>query len=95
MTAEYCHGLASPALNISILVLQKRVSIGYTSVMKDSGLRIRVERELRKQFVEVCRAEDKPAAQVLREFMRAYVARDGGIDTGTSTRNLKKKHRPG
>jgi len=41
--------------------------------MKDAGFRIRVQRELRDQFLEICRAKDKPAAQVLREFMRAYV----------------------
>lgn len=41
---------------------------------KDSGLRIRVQRELREQFLEACRTQDKPAAQVLREFMREYVA---------------------
>jgi hypothetical protein len=42
--------------------------------MKDVGLRIRVQRELRGQFLEACRMQDKPAAQVLREFMREYVA---------------------
>lgn len=41
--------------------------------MKDVGLRIRVQRELRDAFLAACRAQDKPAAQVLREFMRAYV----------------------
>jgi len=41
--------------------------------MKDAGLRIRVQRDLREQFLEACRADDKPAAQVLREFMREYV----------------------
>lgn len=41
--------------------------------MKDVGLRIRVQRELREQFLEACRSQDKPAAQVLREFMRDYV----------------------
>jgi hypothetical protein len=41
--------------------------------MKDAGLRIRVQRELRESFVEACKAQDKPAAQVLREFMRDYV----------------------
>lgn len=41
---------------------------------KDAGLRIRIPRELRDQFLEVCRAQDKPAAQVLREFMRDYIA---------------------
>ncbi len=43
--------------------------------MKDAGFRIRVQRDLREQFLQVCRAQDKPAAQVLREFMREYVAR--------------------
>ncbi len=41
--------------------------------MKDAGLRIRVQRGLRDRFQRVCQAQDKPAAQVLREFMRAYV----------------------
>lgn len=41
--------------------------------MKDAGLRIRVQRELREQFLDACKAEDKPAAQVIREFMRSYV----------------------
>lgn len=42
--------------------------------VKDSGVRIRVEKGLRNQFLETCRRQDKPAAQVLREFMRGYVA---------------------
>lgn len=42
---------------------------------KDAGLRLRVERQLREEFVETCRMEGKAAAQVLREYMRAYVAR--------------------
>jgi hypothetical protein len=50
---------------------------------KDSGLRIRVQRDLRDSFVEVCRAQDKPAAQVIREFMHAYVARHGAPSANT------------
>lgn len=46
----------------------------HSRAMKDVGLRIRVQRELREQFLDACRAQDKPAAQVLREFMRGYVA---------------------
>ena len=42
---------------------------------KDSGLRIRVQRELREEFLDVCRALDKPGAQVIRELMREYIAR--------------------
>lgn len=43
---------------------------------KDAGLRLRVERTLRQEFVEACRADGRPAAEVLREFMRAYVAQN-------------------
>ena len=42
--------------------------------MKDVGIRIRVEPELRDQFAEACKQEHVPAAQVLREFMRHFVA---------------------
>ncbi len=45
--------------------------------IKDTGVRIRVEKWLRDQFLEACRRQDKPAAQVLREFMRDYVAEHG------------------
>ena len=64
--------------------------------MKDAGLRIRVQRDLRENFLEVCRAQDKPAAQVLREFMREYVveheaqAPDTGDDSGRSARERSK-----
>lgn len=44
--------------------------------IKDAGLRLRVEKELRQEFVEACRSTGKPAAQVLREFMRDFVARE-------------------
>lgn len=44
--------------------------------VKDAQLRLRVERELRNEFVEVCRASGRPAAQILRDFMRDYVDRN-------------------
>lgn len=60
--------------------MYKRVSSGYTRRMsfktKDVGLRLRVEREIRQEFVEACRGEGKTAAQVLREYMRGYIARN-------------------
>ncbi|AMN53209.1 hypothetical protein ACP90_13000 [Labrenzia sp. CP4] len=40
---------------------------------KDAGFRIRVERDLREKFIEMCRAKDRPAAQVIRDFMRLYI----------------------
>lgn len=40
---------------------------------KDAGFRVRIDKVLREEFVEACRAQDRPAAQVVREFMRHYV----------------------
>lgn len=64
---------------------------------KDSGLRIRVERELREKFLELCRAQDRPAAQVLREFMRTYVAEHEPSNDigGVSPKNASGKGRHG
>lgn len=59
------------------------------SGMKDSGLRIRVERELREKFLALCREQDKPAAQVIREFMRRYIAEND--DGQAALANTKKK----
>ena len=42
--------------------------------MKDVGLRIRVQRDLRDQLIATCRVQDRPAAQVIREIMRNDVA---------------------
>ena len=50
--------------------------------VKDAGLRLRVEREIRQEFVEACRAEGKTAAQVLREYMRDYIARNRAAAQG-------------
>ena len=63
------------------------VSIADTVRMtKDSGLRIRVERDLREQFLQVCRAQDRPAAQFIREFMRNYIDRHA-VPTSSSAVN--------
>ena len=40
-------------------------------------MRIRVERSLREEFLEACRAQDLHAAQVIRAFMRDYVRLQG------------------
>ncbi|MEJ7139480.1 hypothetical protein [Amphibiibacter pelophylacis] len=40
---------------------------------KEVQMTFRVEPELRTEFSDAALREDRPAAQVLREFMRAYV----------------------
>lgn len=57
--------------------------------MKDVGLRIRVQRELREQFLAACREQDRPAAQVLREFMRDYVRGNLPPDSDTATQRTR------
>jgi predicted DNA-binding protein len=59
-------------------------------MIKDSGLRIRVERELREKFLALCREQDRPAAQVLREFMRRYLAEHGNEHPRMSARKRAK-----
>jgi predicted transcriptional regulator len=42
---------------------------------KEASFNFRIDPALKTAFTEATEAADKPAAQVLREFMRAYVAR--------------------
>jgi hypothetical protein len=85
---EHIRTMETGALNLAL-----GVSIGYTPrMMKDSGLRIRVERELRERFLELCRTQDRPAAQIIREFMREYVAKHGpSNDAAVRRRPLKRE----
>jgi len=47
--------------------------------MKNAGLRIRIDRDLRDAFLKLCHAQDRPAAQVLRDFMRQYIAKNQAV----------------
>lgn len=40
---------------------------------KSANYRIRVEPDLHQEFLDACKSEDRPAAQIVREFMRGYV----------------------
>jgi hypothetical protein len=42
---------------------------------KESSFNFRIDPALKAAFSQATEAEDKPAAQVLRDFMRAYVKR--------------------
>ena len=41
--------------------------------MKTAQLRIRVEEELHDSFMDSCREIDRPASQVIREFMKRFI----------------------
>ena len=42
---------------------------------KDSSFNLRIDPDLKAAFTAAAAAEDRPAAQLLRDFMRAYVRR--------------------
>lgn len=44
---------------------------------KDAGMRIRVEKDLRDAFIQSCHAANRPAAEVLRDFMRGFAEKEG------------------
>ena len=54
--------------------------------MKDAGMRIRVQQELRDAFIAACQQMDVPAAQVLRQHMKAVVEKVGKTKTQTKTK---------
>ena len=54
--------------------------------MKDAGMRIRVEPELRDKFVNLCRDNDVPAAQVIRTFMREFIQTNAAVKTPAKSR---------
>jgi hypothetical protein len=59
--------------------------------MKDAGLRIRLEPELRDEFIQTCHDKHVPAAQVLREFMRHYVQSNKPSTAAKNTPRSSKK----
>jgi len=94
------NGVAEPfggpnPLGESEKLLPKCTSIVYRHRMiKDSGFRIRVQRDLREKFVEICRAQDRPAAQVLREYMRKYVAEhEAANENGSDDKKERNKNK--
>ncbi len=62
--------------------------------MKDAGMRIRVEPELRERFLNVCREQDLPAAQVLRSFMRDYIQSKSPNEAKAGVKQAKAKKIP-
>jgi hypothetical protein len=61
---------------------------------KDVGLRIRVDRELRKAFQGACMAENRSASEVLREFMQVFADKyQGGLQADMFTVPAARKPR--
>lgn len=58
---------------------------------KEVQMTFRVEPELRAAFSDAALLEDRPAAQVLREFMRAYV----NLEDAGQVRGARGRHSVG
>jgi len=50
------------------------------TTQKETGLAIRIEPELKAAFVATAKSQDRTASQVLRNFMRDYVKKNGQTD---------------
>ena len=47
------------------------------NIMKSAGLRIRIEPDLRDAFIQACKERDQSAAQVVRTFIKVFLAEEG------------------
>jgi hypothetical protein len=58
---------------------------------KEAGMRIRVEQDLRDEFIAACKAQHTPASQILRQVMRTYVEqfKQNSKKINASSKNLK------
>jgi len=50
------------------------------TTQKETGFTIRIEQELKDAFVATAKSQDRTASQVLRNFMRDYVKKNGQTD---------------
>ncbi len=57
---------------------------------KEDSFNFRIDPKLKAEFQTATEAEDKPAAQVLRDFMRAYVERQRERAFGAEARRQSR-----
>lgn len=57
---------------------------------KESTFNFRIDADLKAAFTAATEADDKPAAQVLRDFMRSYVKRRKQRDFEASARRQSR-----
>ena len=62
---------------------------------KADSFNFRIDPALKAAFTQATEAEDKPAAQVLRDFMRAYVERRNRKAFEAEARRLDDEGKPG
>ncbi len=65
---------------------------------KSANYRIRVEPDLHQEFLDACKSEDRPAAQVIREFMKGYVnkhraAQQADLFVAEQPKNYKRERK--
>ena len=47
---------------------------------KETGFTLRIDQALKDAFVSTAKSQDRTASQVLRDFMRDYVKKNGQAD---------------
>jgi hypothetical protein len=57
--------------------------------MNGTGFRVRVDDELKDEFIQICKANDLTAAQVIRQFMRSYVEESKSTSTANNVSSKK------
>lgn len=62
-----------------------------TAHPKEQSFNFRVDPKLKSDFQSATEAEDKPAAQVLRDFMRAYVERRAAAEARRQSRLVAER----
>lgn len=60
--------------------------------LKNCGMRIRLEKELREAFVDACRSQNIGASDVLRDFMRVYTEKHHQGQADLFSRPKEKSH---
>lgn len=60
---------------------------------KNVTFKIRVNEQLKKEFLDICSEMDVPAAQVVREFMKNHVENDKNLKQQDLFDNVKSSNR--
>jgi hypothetical protein len=73
-----------------IILLKEKVSNRSWFLMKEVSMTLRAEADLRKWFTAVVEREHRPAAQVLRDFVCAYVNPNNRCSSPRTSSNVHK-----
>jgi hypothetical protein len=56
---------------------------------KEVQMSIKMERDLRDEFIAAAASTHRPAAQIVREFMRAFISKSGEVSHEPNAQTLR------